>query len=90
MFHYRNLDACAPPAPPDPAPALALLSVSAAARGELHLVLLLCHAPTKMQLTTISGCKVYESLCPLLMQLLVYAKSLIDSVQIPIGVCASA
>jgi hypothetical protein len=51
---------------------------------------LLCHAPPppcppKVQLTTIIGSKVYECLRLLLAELLVYAKSLGDGVQISIN-----
>jgi hypothetical protein len=53
-------------------------------RGELLVALLLLRALAEVQLMTISGCKVYERLCPLLTQSLVYAKGFVDAMQIPI------
>jgi hypothetical protein len=53
-------------------------------RGELLVALLLRRALAKAQLMIISGCKVYECLCPWLTQSLVYAKGLVDAMRIPI------
>ena len=53
-------------------------------RSELLVALLLRRALAKVQPMTISGCKVYECLYPLLTQSLVYAKGLVDAVWIPI------